>query len=567
MPRPFTGKIHIGTRRITRPNGDVYVYERQTQYDPQTRKTRTIKTTLLGILDPETGKIRSTRKKSIKKASSKTSRQCTGTTDLLEWVSRQTGISDQLRMSFGEPAAQKIDTVARYLVATDGAPMPRIESWQITHPTPYAPGLSEDVYGKLFHDVGVNEDGQQKYFSQRAACLSTNPCIAFDSTTISTYSHNQTEARQGFNKDRDGLNTIKLLTLYSTSDRQPIAFAKQPGNIPDVISIKNTLRQIKCLPLARPVVVTDNGFCSQSNMAEFARGNMKFLTLIRSSVSWVREEIDAAREEVGRLEAVCSFDQKVSGVTRRRMHRLSVVRQRTRGGFAAGETEEFERRLYVHVFYNRDNIGRDEQNLIDDLLELKRTVEAGDPLSEAGRRKAEKFLICSRVGRGGALKVSFNEDAFRQARKYFGFFVLVSNEVKNADEALRMYREREKIEEMFDVQKNSLDGRRPRVWFPDSLKGRLFCQFVALGYHCFLTKAIDAVKEKLGREAASKTQSQLELERSLKRWLEAHSLVQILEWFDCVETTTVQTPRGAQRWSTESIRRDELLLEMLGITH
>ena len=75
--------------------------------------------------------------------------------------------------------------------------MPRIESWQISHPTPYAPGLSEDVYGDLFRDVGRNEDGRQKYFANRASVLSANPSIAFDSTTISTYSSNQTEARQG----------------------------------------------------------------------------------------------------------------------------------------------------------------------------------------------------------------------------------------------------------------------------------------------------------------------------------------------------------------------------------
>ena len=37
MPRPFTGKTHTGIRHITRPNGDVYVYERVTQYDPQTK--------------------------------------------------------------------------------------------------------------------------------------------------------------------------------------------------------------------------------------------------------------------------------------------------------------------------------------------------------------------------------------------------------------------------------------------------------------------------------------------------------------------------------------------------
>ena len=66
MPRPFTGKTHTGIRRVVRPNGDVYVYQRVTQYDPETRKTKTIKSTLLGILDPKTGKTRPTRGKSEK---------------------------------------------------------------------------------------------------------------------------------------------------------------------------------------------------------------------------------------------------------------------------------------------------------------------------------------------------------------------------------------------------------------------------------------------------------------------------------------------------------------------
>lgn len=67
MPRPFTGKTHTGIRRVVRPNGDVYVYQRVTQYDPETRKTKTIKSTLLGILDLKTGKTRPTRGKSEKK--------------------------------------------------------------------------------------------------------------------------------------------------------------------------------------------------------------------------------------------------------------------------------------------------------------------------------------------------------------------------------------------------------------------------------------------------------------------------------------------------------------------
>ena len=47
MGRPLTRKTHVGIRRETRSNGDVYVYERVTGYDPKTQKTKTLSTRLL----------------------------------------------------------------------------------------------------------------------------------------------------------------------------------------------------------------------------------------------------------------------------------------------------------------------------------------------------------------------------------------------------------------------------------------------------------------------------------------------------------------------------------------
>lgn len=150
-------------------------------------------------------------------------------------------------------------SIARYLIGSGGNTLPRLESWHVMHPLPYSEAITEDVYGDLFKNVVRNEEGVQKYFAALAARLEESPVLAFDSTTISTYSENQSEARRGFNKDGNGLNTIKLLTLYSVKAREPMAFAKQPGNIPDVISIENTLTQLRCLNLRKPLIVTDNG--------------------------------------------------------------------------------------------------------------------------------------------------------------------------------------------------------------------------------------------------------------------------------------------------------------------
>ena len=95
-------------------------------------------------------------------------------------------------------------------------------------------------------------------------------------------------------------------------------------------------------------------------------------------------------------------------------------------------------------------------------MSLKSDIEKGlwDELSESAQRKAEKYLNTSRLGRGGKLKVTRNEEVYAQARKDYGYFALVSNEAEDYFEALRKYRLREKIEEAFKDTKNRLDGSR-----------------------------------------------------------------------------------------------------------
>jgi len=41
-------------------------------------------------------------------------------------------------------------------------------------------------------------------------------------------------------------------TLYSLDARQPVAFTKQPGNLPDVITLENALAQLSALGLGMP---------------------------------------------------------------------------------------------------------------------------------------------------------------------------------------------------------------------------------------------------------------------------------------------------------------------------
>ena len=568
MSKPVTGKTHVGQRCERRPNGDVYLYERVTAYNEQARKTYTVSQKLKGKIKSGTQEVITTRPKKHKGEGvvACAVRKHSGLTDILEWVGTASGIDDDLRSSFSEGDAAKILSIARYWIGSGGNTLPRLEGWQVMHSLPYSEAITEDVYGDLFKSVGRNEDGVQRYFSFRADRLGKHPVLAFDSTTISTYSENQSEARRGFNKDGDGLNTIKLLTLYSVKEREPLAFAKQPGNLPDVISIENALTQLKCLSLEKPLIVTDNGYYSQENMMKFALRNMKFLTLADPNVTWVREAVDTLRETLASMSSTCPFDPSVCGATAMRTHELRQVRQRSRNGKLAGEEETFLRRLYVHVFYSPDNDTRKQLAFRKDLLELKAQVEDGvAEFTKSAQRKIKRYLVCSKKGRGGQMKVGFNDKATTEAKQYFGYFALVSNQSMDTFTALEDYRLREKIEELFAVNKGELDGARPRTWHPDNLRGRQFAQFVSLGYHCFLTKKIKEMRERLGKNESGKTKALVSLEKKLEKWLEQRSLAQILDWFDCIETTHVRTAMGNYRWSTESVARDSLFLEYLGV--
>lgn len=56
--------------------------------------------------------------------------------------------------------------------------------------------------------------------------------IAFDTTSHSVYADGlKPFARQGFNKDGDGLDIYKIVSFFSLDSGLPVSFEIQPGNI------------------------------------------------------------------------------------------------------------------------------------------------------------------------------------------------------------------------------------------------------------------------------------------------------------------------------------------------
>lgn len=573
MGRTRTGKTHNGQVRVTQKNGDVYVYERVTAYNPDTMKTYTVKKTLIGKIPFGQNEMIPTRpkKKSLKGSPDvetvvQASRTRVGATDILKWVGEESGITEHLHSSFPEGDAQKIETVAQYFVATDGRTIPHLEKWQFEHETPYRDGMSEDCCGRLFEDLAMNESGIQSYFSHRfSSCGTKRPIIALDTTSVDTYSANQYEFRYGFSKETGRLPSQKQLTIMAVENLQPIAFEQQPGNIPDVISIKNAIMRMQALGDVKPLVVTDNGFYSEDNCTLFVKYGISFLSRMSVKTGWIKDKFKTVQKNIHSYSNKCPFDSDTYGMTVKAEHVYNLIRERTRGKFKAGDTQQVTKNMYLHFFFS-DSRGVSERAIftqeIDDLIN---SVKSGTELTTHGERMVERYLIISKDDAGNVTDVQPNNDAINEHWEELGFFVLVSNSEKDTFDALKYYRWRNRIENLYEIQKNTADGKRPRVWSPARLRGRQFVQFISASYYCFLSHRINELKQSLGQDDGVKSASEIKLEKSLLKWLNNVSISQMLEWFDAVTLQQIKSPYASKRITSETTKRDELFLRKLGI--
>ena len=573
MPRKASGEPK--TKRVERrqKNGDVYVYEVTTLYNPEKRYNEHVSSKLLGKKSPDGMSIVPTRPRkkpgAVDPAETTAVRKRVGITDILDWIGKESGIDSDVLSSADKGTAQKIISIARFWMANPDRAIRRIEEWQITHLLPYQDGLSEDTCYSLMKQLGQDISVSQKYFHYRSARSASRASVAVDTTTLSSYSELLNDARFGYNKDGNGLASVKMLTLFGLDDHQPIAFSRQPGNIPDVISVLNALKQLSVFNMNKPLLVLDGGFFSEDNILAFIHAHTKFLMRGQLDGKWIFPELEQAALEMIKPTNAYPDNPDLYCFTKKISHIFSYERKRNRGGVQKGTAITEEHRLYLHFILDTNRARIKTSALMNDIFSVKQQLLNGVDVSlmtKAERRIADRYLIIRSLK--NRISVTLNEDAITKETRFYGYFVLVSNEKMDAFSALREYRLREKTEEGFRIDKQYNDAHVTRSWSSESLDGRFFCQFVAFGYEAFFQRKLNELKKSLavpnGDPAHDKSET-FKKEKALLNWLNGMSVAKLFDWFDAIQETTVNTSIGRARWRTETIERDRLFLSQLGI--
>lgn len=468
--------------QLDKRSGITYAYESVSFWDKEKKQSRA-KRKLIGRVNTETGEIVPTDGRGRKKKtlpvpvpSVKTARSFYGATYLLDMIGEKLGIIEDLKRCFPDMYKQLL-SIVYYLVLEDKNPLYRFEKWSGLHKHPYGRNIPSQRSSELF--ASITEEARNEFFRLRGKRRTENEFWAYDITSISSYSGCLRQVQYGNNKEGDSLAQLNLALVFGEKSNLPFYYRKLAGNIPDVKTIKQLLYELDILGFSKVKLVIDRGFYSKENIDSLFKEHLKFLISVKMSLSFIREKLDAIYDRFRTFER---YDEKYELYC----HTIQTEWPYTQYLPYKGETLAESRRIYLHYYYNIDRAAEDEKAFDRNLIALRRELESSERNPEHEKLYHKYFETSTTPKRG--TKVTVKEEAVANAKRYYGFFALMTNEKMDAVTALELYRNKDVAEKAFGDLKERLNMRRTLVSSEQSLDGKLFVEFVALIYLSYIKK-------------------------------------------------------------------------------
>lgn len=433
--------------------GIVYVYESESRWDKE-RKQCVCQRKCIGHLDPTTGEVVPNRKK-VAPTLSHPIVKSAGCSLLLDPITEKTGLRTTLKSSFPEEW-DKILTCAYYLLS-EGTPLCHCEQWSAGTTHPYNATLTSQRISELLSSL--SGDKQTRFFRNWVKKISEKEYFALDITSVSSYSELISSVRYGYNRDGEALPQINFCMLVGEKSGLPVYYERYPGSIHDVSTLKRYLKTLDWLQADHLHLVMDKGFCSLKNISGLYASGYKFTLGMSRGLKFVKEAIREVKD------TICSYENYQEDLGN--FHYVSTLLKKWEG-----------HRAYVQVYYDPAKREGDNAEFMHLIHMCEKELISGEEVAEHKELYENYFTLTETPKRGRNVVVD-TVKVREHGSESAGYFVLMSNDVKDPVRALEIYRQKDAVEKAFANMKNELDGKRLRVRSEPALTGRLFMQFIA----------------------------------------------------------------------------------------
>ena len=342
------------------------------------------------------------------------------------WVLRAVGqdLLDNLRKHFGDDCAW-IFTVSALRAARHCAFKYIEHYYRVSFLSSIYPGiaLSPSTLSNRLEQLGARRGAMVDFM--REYIPTTSFYAIFDGTSIVCNSGRITAAQRGYNSHGCHDPQVNLMYALAVNGEKvcPVFYKSYPGSVRDVSAFRNMMRE---MGVETAVVLADKGFYSNANGEELDGLGIPYLMpLRRNSAEYMRTPLDKP--------GTMGFDGRF-------MHNGRIIWHWSQP-FADGDGHRYF--LYMD--------------------ETLRHLEA--------------------TGRGTAKIGQETEDELRKAQEaqlLYGTFVLKSPLMSvGAEEAYKLYKTREDVEQLFDIYKDEEDFKTTGMHSRESMEATFFLNHIS----------------------------------------------------------------------------------------
>ena len=322
--------------------------------------------------------------------------------------------------------------------------------------TPFAPRCLKDVV-------------EERLFAHRRDLFTRLDLVFMDTTSLYFEgAGGQTLGRHGYSKDHRPDLRQMILAVLIDGDGHPVCSEMWPGNTADVTTLIPVIERLRRrFAIVRVCVVADRGMIAAETIAELEARKLLYILGVRErSDKLVRELV------LGNPAPFVPL----------------VVTKRGKEVEYEAKTVSIAGRRYI-VCRNHAEAAKDSADRTSILTALERQLAKGDKalVGNTGYRRYLKTIRDDHF--------AIDPDKVEEDKKFDGIFVLRTNTDLNPLDTMLCYKQLWSVEQTFRTAKHLLLTRPIFHKLDETIRGHVFCSFLAL----LLKKALEDRIAELGR--------------------------------------------------------------------
>ena len=379
-------------------------------------------------------------------------------------IAKQIGLLAVLQECFSDKW-EKILAVAFYILSKSSTMM-HIEDWFFENKLGFLDFMSDASCSRLFASISYDE--RQLFFQKWIGLRLQHEYVAYDVTSISTYSHCIEKAEWGYNRDNEKLPQVNYGMFYGMESQVPVYYDLYSGSINDKSTVKYLMLNANGIGIKEVCFVFDRGIGTKENYSFILEQGYSFLTALSETYKEYNDLIDLARDKIEKSEYRIN-DHRVNGI------QCSV--------------SLFGQDLQAHIYFSNEKKTTDTEELYAYIDRLRAELTNINKTKGLPKRYSNYFKIDEQAKK--TFVFDLDNEKINSKLNYMGYFILITNKPElTSTEALKIYREKDVIEKHFDQLKNGLDFERLKTHNNKTTDGKVFTAFISLILRSYMLNAI-----------------------------------------------------------------------------